>query len=189
MEITPLCEIAFKYKTDKCPQIFHTYTPVYYAMFNDKRESFKKVLELGIGTKNTMRHVDNYTIGASLCTWRDFFPNAQIYGIDIDPEVIFQEERITTFLVDMRSREELIKMIERVGSDIDLVIDDGPHNIKSQVNTARTLMPLLNKGVTYIVEDVSKCDILKENLPEYDVEIIQLEKVSRDNNLVVIKHK
>ena len=189
MNTTPLCELAFKYKTDKCPQIFHTYTPVYYEMFKDKKESFKKVLELGIGTMNTMRHVSEYTPGASHRMWRDFFPNAHIYGADFVPEVIFQEDRITTFLVDTRNEEELKELIKKTGSDIDLVIDDGPHNGLLQMQTARTLMPLLDKKVIYIIEDVRSTRYIRDRMPEYNVEILRLEKTSRDNNLVVIRHK
>lgn len=45
--MTPLCELAKKYGTDKCSDV-HNYTPVYYELLKDK--NFKKVLELGIGS-------------------------------------------------------------------------------------------------------------------------------------------
>ena len=38
--------------------------------------------------------------GASLRVWRDFFPNAKIYGGDIDKETLFIEDRISTYYVD-----------------------------------------------------------------------------------------
>ena len=189
MEITPLCEIAYKYRTDKCPQLYHTYTPVYYKMFKDKKDSFKKILELGIGTKYMMRHTDNYEAGASLRMWRDFFPNAQIYGVDIEPEAIFTEDRIETFQMDSRIKSSLRRLIRRVGSDLDLVVDDGPHVARYQIKTCRTLMPLLNKNVIYVIEDAARPQIIKDNLPEYDVEIFELEKIVGRNNLVVVKHK
>lgn len=41
------------------------------------------------------RHVSAYRPGASLRVWRDFFPNAVIYGWDIDPSaMVYDEERI-----------------------------------------------------------------------------------------------
>lgn len=192
MEITPLCKLAYKHGTDKCPQIFHTYTPVYYEMFKDK--SFKKVLELGIGTIGTMKHLENYKPGASLRMWRDFFPQAHIYGVDYVPEVIFQEERITTFLADTTKKEDMEELIKKIGSDIDLVIDDGPHHSPYQIFTAKTLMPLLKKDVIYIIEDVRSTRRVRNELSDYNVEIIRLERENkgvsiRDNNLVVVKHK
>ena len=189
MEITPLCELGLKYRTDKCPQLYHTYTPEYYRMFKDKKESFKKILELGIGTMQTMKHTTNYEPGASLRMWRDFFPNATVYGVDIAPEAIFTDERIETFQMDTTIASSLERLIRKVGSDLDLVVDDGPHAARSQIRTCRTLMPLLNKNVIYVIEDVKHTQAVKDNLPEYDVEILELEQHIGRNNLLIVKHK
>ena len=195
---TPLCELAFKYKTDKCPQIGHTYTPQYYRLLKDKKESFKKVLELGVGTVVSMKHVEGYIPGASHRMWRDFFPNAMIYGTDIDPRCLFEDDRIKTFLVDTRrDMKKLSSIINEIGSDIDLVVDDGPHLSRVQLKTVRFLMPLLNKGVIYIIEDSHHPYALKDNLPEYDCEVLDLTKEpsdlykngKKDNSLVIVKHK
>ncbi|OGM70615.1 hypothetical protein A2975_00170 [Candidatus Woesebacteria bacterium RIFCSPLOWO2_01_FULL_44_14] len=154
MNITPLCKIAFRYGTDKCPQIGHHYTPFYYKLLRNRRKTVKKVLEIGIGSRVTMPGVpDHYQTGASLLMWRDFFPNAQIYGVDIDPSTIFQSERITTFLLDTRESSSLSKLIGDIGSDIDLVIDDGSHNGRSQIQVVSTLMPILKKNCIYVIED------------------------------------
>ncbi len=163
--VTPLCEIAFKYGTDKCPQFCHPYTPVYYELFRDRRESVKKVLELGIGHYKNMRHVDSvydwrlnrhYQRGASLKMWRDFFPNAQVYGVDIEPETMFADDRIQTFLCDERKGSHWLRVLRKTGRDIDLFVDDGSHNKNAQIHTCRMLMPLLKKDVTYVIEDVRR---------------------------------
>lgn len=182
---TPLCKLAFKYGTDKCPQIFHTYTPVYYELLKDLNP--KKVLELGIGTSYTMRHVTGYAPGASLKMWRDFFPNAQVYGVDISEESMFTDDRITTFLMDTRSEADMKRLIETIGSDIDVVVDDGPHDSTSQINTARMLLSQLKEGVIYIIEDVKSARRVMRGLADYNPELRRLEQTSRDNNLVIIK--
>jgi len=184
---TELCELAFKYGTDKCPKIFHTYTPVYYELLKHGKESFKKVLELGIGTFYTMRHVDGYLPGASLRMWRDFFPNAHVYGVDISEEAMFEEDRITTFLMNTRSEEDMQKLVKTIGSNIDLVVDDGPHDSTSQIRTALMLLPLLDKGVIYIIEDVKATRRVMKHLHEYSPELKMLERTSRDNSLVIIR--
>lgn len=183
---TELCELAFKYGTDKCPKIFHTYTPVYYELLKDHKD-FKKVLELGIGTSWTMRHVNGYLPGASLRMWRDFFPSAQVYGVDISQEAMFKEDRITTFLMDTRSHDDMKRLIETIGSDIDFVVDDGPHDSTSQINTAKMLLPMLDKGVIYIIEDVKATRRVMRHLNEYNPELRVLERTSRDNSLVIIR--
>src|SRR5215212_8637538 len=99
--ITKLCKIAYKYGTDKCPQLRHTYTPFYYQLLKNKRHKIKKVLEIGIGRYKGIEKNEtiydpglkrHYHRGASLYMWRDFLPEAQIYGADIVPETIFKDE-------------------------------------------------------------------------------------------------
>src|SRR5260221_5176203 len=104
---TPLCKLAYKYGTDKCPQLKHCYTPYYHQLFKGRQKTVKKVLELGIGYYKTIKEQEAvydrklkryYQKGASLKMWRDFFPNAQIFGADIQPDTLFEEERIKTYL-------------------------------------------------------------------------------------------
>ena len=43
-KITELCKLAYKYGTDKCPQVNGAYyTPFYFELLKDKRETFCKV--------------------------------------------------------------------------------------------------------------------------------------------------
>src|SRR5512135_143176 len=94
---TPLCELAFRYGTDKCPQIGHQYTPFYYELMKDRRELVKKVVEIGIGYPGCLREKGfHYYTGASLRMWRDFFPNAHVYGADFREACMFMDNRITT---------------------------------------------------------------------------------------------
>ena len=169
--VTPLCELAYKYKTDKCPQIKHAYTPFYYEFLKSKKGSIKKVLELGV------------LKGGSLRMWRDFFPNAQIYGVDIDEETLITEGRIVTYLGDGTNEEYLVKLIEEIGSNIDLFIDDGSHRWEDQVAACKILRPLL-KNAIYIIEDVLHPDKIKEALPNFKIETPDLiGKKHRDDRL------
>jgi len=185
-----LTELAVKYRTDKCPQIGHSYSPFYYEKFKDIRYSVKKVLEIGVGYVDAL---DNsiHRAGASLFMWRDFFPNAQIYGADIMPECVFKEDRIETFLCDQTKKEDLLKLIEKTGTDIDIVIDDGSHEQRDQRDTCLTLMPLLKKDVIYIIEDVGIArNILAGVGDDYDWEDHPFKTHKhKDDRLLVIKHK
>lgn len=197
--ITPLCEIAFKYGTDKCPQIKHSYTPFYYEIFKDRQKSVKKVLELGIGHFKGMDknewHFDpglnrKYHRGASLYMWRDFFTSALIYGADRVPEAIFQDERITTILTDERKTEDLESLIKQAGVDIDIVIDDASHKVDDQIFAAQTLLPLLNKNVIYIIEDVGHTRKIRSALGDsFDYLIPDIPRKWKAGMLLVIKHK
>jgi len=188
--MTKLCKLAYKYGTDKCPQISHPYTPFYYELFKDKRNSIKKVIEVGIGSRSTMHyHQTHYVTGASLYMWRDFFPNAQIYGVDILPETMLESERIETFLYDQTKKEDLEKLIEKTGSDIDIFVDDGLHSMTTQVNLCEAIMPMLKKDVIYIIEDVMWPNRIIRVLTQYDCFSPVFHGAQRKENVIIIKNK
>lgn len=196
--ITELCELAYKYGTDKCPQLKHSYTPFYYQIFKDKRNSVKKVLELGIGHYKNMQNVDviydpglkrHYHKGASLKMWRDFFPNAEVYGADRVAEAIFSDERIKTYLCDETKKEDLVKLIGNTGNDIDILIDDASHHFEDQIFACLTLIPLLKKDVIYIIEDVRRTKQMVRTLVGYDCYVPPISLKKDPGQLVVVRNK
>jgi hypothetical protein len=198
---TPLCEIAYSYGTDKCPQIRHSYTPFYFELLKNKREKIKKVLEMGIGYFPDIREKKiifdqglkrRYHLGASLYMWRDFFSRAQIFGADDQSEVLFEDDRIKTFLCDERKREDILELVKKTGYDIDFFVDDAIHNSRRQIFLAKTLMPLLKKDVIYIIEDTRHQKDIVRALSEYDCTIPELAPPSvpcPDNGLIVVRNK
>lgn len=198
-KITTLCKIGARYGTDKSPLIKHAYTPFYYSLLSSKRKTIKKVLEIGVGYFKDMENTDiiydpglkRYLHkGASLYMWQEFFPNAQIYGADIRPEAVFKDERIQTFLCDERKVKDIQKLISKTGSDIDLVIDDGSHHLEDQLFLIQNLMPLLQKDVTYIIEDVGYCNRICKTLEKsYDLEVPKIPKTWPGGWLIVVKNK
>ncbi len=167
MNKTPLCALAEKYGADKCPQIGHQYTPFYYEYLKDRKLTIKKVLEVGVGNRRQIRLIPNGVVGASLKMWRDFFPNAFVYGADIAPESIIEEERLKTYHCNEMRETDIKELIKTIGSDIDLVVDDASHHIECQLFLFKTLMPLLDKGATYIVEDCRRTKVMRKTFPEY----------------------
>ena len=151
--MTELCRLAMKYGADKAPQIMHSYTPTYYELFKNKR-TIKKVLEIGIGYPELMSFVPNYTTGASLYMWRDFFPEATIYSADIRKDILINEDRIKSFYVDQSDEASLNHLVEEIGMDFDLIIDDGSHAAIHQILTAKILNKCLTKDGIYVIEDV-----------------------------------
>jgi hypothetical protein len=153
--LTPLCELAVKYQTDKggrhfmyngqpCEQC-HEYTPVYWDIFKGKQNIVRRVLEIGVNS------------GASLRMWRDFFPNAEITGFDIDPGYLFREERIRCFRADAGHGGSLYDALQAAGhmlEKFDLIVDDGSHELDQQKCALNVLLPWLAPQGLYIVEDV-----------------------------------
>lgn len=150
--LTPLCWLAGKYGTDK----LGFYTPIYDLLLSGRRDRVFRVLEVGIGTPEAMKHVPGYRPGASLRMWRDYFPNATIYGVDIshDACAAADGERITNWCAD--SRELDSTAIACAVGRFDLIVDDGSHEPEDQQKTFENLSPLLVPGGLYIIEDVNE---------------------------------
>jgi len=185
--MTELCDLAFKYNTDKCPQIKHHFTEYYHEIFKDKRESVKKVVEIGIG------NMTPGVIGASLYMWREYFHNAEIYGFDINKDILFSSYRIQTFFCDQTSRKDLYDLIYhsiRDGVDIDLFVDDGLHTSESQIYTCKMIMPFMKKNSIYAIEDAgyANTDLL---IDEYDVEVFTPGKRRKfkDDRLIIVRQR
>lgn len=138
-----LTSLADKYQSDKGTLFFsHLFTKIYDSYLFEKRNEVKKVLEIGIGQ------------GGSLRMWRDYFPNAEVYGIDIDSNVMFKEDRITTFIVNQGIRAHLEGLLKTTGGDFDVIIDDGSHMIEHQQISFGYLFKYLKSGGLYIIEDL-----------------------------------
>ncbi len=56
--------------------------------------------------------------GASLRMWRDYFPNAQIVGADIDPKYMFADERISKVVVDQLKPESINAFVAKVSGGV-----------------------------------------------------------------------
>lgn len=126
------------YNTDK---FTHGYMEIYEPLFKSMKES-KKVLEIGV------YH------GESLNLLELNFPEAEIYGIDIEDKSHLNDEKIKTFICNQESREDLKKVIDSVGDDLDLIIDDGGHTMKQQQVSFGFLFSKLKPGGVYILEDL-----------------------------------
>ena len=160
-------ELCKYYKCDKSPSINHSYAPYYEELFKNKKYA-KKILEIGAGSYSCMgRYRTDYVICSSLFVWRDYFPLAEIYAIDISEECLIDEDRITVELCDQSNTEELQRFINKHGGDFDIIIDDGSHNTSHQIISALFLMPHLKHDGIYCVEDVLKPKKVAEALSQY----------------------
>lgn len=178
----------------------HTYTSIYSLIFGFNRFSVKNVLECGIGS-NQENQKSNMTKsgkpGASLRVWRDFFPVAEIYGMDIDPKSLFQESRIKTFEVDQTSASSIREFKAKNPSlEFDIIIDDGLHEFFAGINLFTNIFSSLRNGGFYVIEDIIPTDLEKYkryffqiNLP-FNIFFFNdiSQKRSVDNVLIVI-HK
>lgn len=141
-----LHKLGIKYQTDKYDSS-HTiknmsFCDIYDKYFINIRYNVKKFVEIGILN------------GQSLRMWKEYFPNAIIYGIDINPDCKqYEEERIKCFIGDQNDDNFLLKIKNIIGK-YDILVDDGSHITKHQIKSFNFLYENCNNNGFYIIEDL-----------------------------------
>ena len=131
--------LGTRFGSDK---VDHGFCAFYEELLADRRSLATKVLEIGVAT------------GASLRMWREYFQAATIHGVDLAPALALSADRIEIHEADQASRTALNRVLARIGSDIDVIIDDGGHTMEQQQVSLASLFPHVRQGGWYIVEDL-----------------------------------
>ena len=136
-----LDEIAIKFKTDKS-SIYHQYTSRYEIYLDQYRDVEFNLLEIGVFD------------GASVKTWKQYFPKANIIAIDIDERCKqYEEDRINIHIGDQTDVDFLNSIVKQYGH-FEVILDDGGHSYKQQIVSFETLFPHLTSGGLYFIEDM-----------------------------------
>ena len=123
----------------------HGYTNHYTRLI--KRRSVRCMLEIGIGG-----YEDPTVGGSSLLMWRNYFPKATVYGLDIHEKRV-NAPRIIVLQGDQSDPESLERAVAHC-PPFDLIIDDGSHIASHTLTTFETLFPKLRPGGVYAIEDL-----------------------------------
>lgn len=140
-----LNEIGLRHGTDKVNG--HNYAVPYMFHLSKYENESINLLEIGVGGD-----ADTLAGGQSLRMWKEYFPKANIYGIDIYDKSKHNEERIKIFKGSQADDKFLNEVCKQIG-EIDVIVDDGSHINTHVIETFKTLFPLLKTGGIYVVED------------------------------------
>lgn len=179
-------EILLKYKTDKNhgtitniysdldswtisdnppSKLGHTYGNSYDEIFElFDRNSNISFLEIGIQK------------GGSLLAWKDYFPNANIYGVDIVDNILpeYRKDYFTYIISDIKN-DSVIEQFTDIMFDI--IIDDGSHYLSDVLFVVNTYLKKLKNNGVLIIEDCQQ--------PEYWLSEIQ--KITPNNFTITTK--
>ncbi len=135
-----LDELALQYGTDKS-SCGHWYTKHYERVFGSIRMEIESVCEVGIGG------------GESLKMWRDYFPNAMIYGVDVE----HKEEiggRIHIIQCEQTDCGTLLDTLK--DNNLEIIVDDASHDQSKTMATFVCLWDILRSRGWYVIEDMDK---------------------------------
>lgn len=120
----------------------HDYLRHYDVVLSSLRENAIDVLEFGCGQ------------GGSLKTWKAYFPNARITGVDLDENAKqFEEERVRVLISDATD-EKTYEALTAENDNIMLIVDDASHAWGDQRRSLELFWPALKSGGYYIIEDL-----------------------------------
>ena len=159
---TELCAIMTRHGSDKGNNTWHNYTKLYHNFFSSFRYNPMNLFELGLGTNNTnfpSNMGEKGHPGASLRGWAEYFPNAKIYGADIDDGVLFQTPRIQTAYVDQTNPSTIAQLWSIFPQQFDIIIDDGLHEHHANMCFLRNSFHKLKPKGIYVIEDILQKDL------------------------------
>lgn len=93
--------------------------------------------------------------GGSLRMWKEYFGDkAKIYGVDINPNCKQLEEDQVEIMIGDQEDRTFLKSVAEAIPRIDILIDDGGHSMKQQINTFEELFPCIQDDGVYLCEDM-----------------------------------
>ncbi len=149
-ETTILEKQGFVHGTDKAPFIVrdsklyvtHDYLRHYGFLFQSFRADTFSMIEFGCLAGNSLR------------MWEQYFPNAEIYGIDIDESAKQHEKgRVHIVIGDATSQETYNTLNAKTGGAF-IILDDASHAWGDQRRTFELFWDMVEPGGFYVIEDL-----------------------------------
>jgi len=165
--MSSLLELAKKYNTDK--EWAHNYISDFYEeAFAPYREKDITLLEVGVQN------------GFSMKMWRDYFPNAVLWGLDVD-DVGFADLANVNYLKANAYTDDAVNATPR---EVDILIDDGPHSFDSQIDFLMRYLPKLKTSGILVIEDIQSpvWPMSESYLSLFELTIRTMEAANNFNN-------
>ncbi len=152
-----LTQLANKYQTNKGNYYYnkHNYTSVYECLFQHIRAQPLRILVLGLSQSDVQINElgGSYSQAPSLQMWREYFPNAEIVGFDIqDFSAVAPMPNVHIVQGDLENRSALLDLTQQ--GHFDIIIDDASKASHHQQIALSVLYPYLKEGGFYAIENL-----------------------------------
>jgi len=177
-------ELFYKYGSDKSKDD-HGYTDYYQMIFNPIRHQIRNVTEIGVSA------------GQSLQAWYHYFPNAHIYGYDVDtpdsvPKIVKQMADRVNFvqlnLLKLSGKDNDLALEAGLHDEtMDILIEDAMHMQFQQEAFLKKLFRLIKPGGYYIIEDINTGDPkMHKWLEQFDELGEEVRNILHENDAVFV---
>ena len=177
-----LIELIDNKTTDK--NTTHSYLDLYEKLLFSKKHTAKHVLEIGIGDFGDKN-------GGSVKLWRDYFPNATIYSLDILPadrvldELLIDDRVVLHTSTDAYNESVFNTHFLQKNMKFDFMLDDGPHTLESMVQFITLYSQLMEDDGILIIEDVqsiSWLSVLQNAVPDHLKQFVKTYDLRENKN-------
>ena len=129
-------------------QLGTNYGSIYENLFKKFKNDKLRILEIGVAN------------GHSLAGWYTYFPNAEVYGIDIKQKhkLFYSGSRLKYFQVDITDKNQVANFKNK-NILFDIIIDDSLHDLSGYCNNLINFFPILKPGGIYSLEDYGFTDM------------------------------
>lgn len=129
-----LQEIGLKHGTDKATT--HFYMDNYEKHLSSWRDKEFTLLELGVAG------------GSSIRTWREYFPNAHVFGIDNNPDCAGEG----IFIGSVTDETFMQSVLDQIG-EVSILIEDSSHIGWDMIKIFEFMFPKIKSGGYFFLED------------------------------------
>ncbi len=147
-----LQNLGIKHGTDKFDQAHshcgESYLHIYQRYLEPYRQLPLNFLELGVKDGHSTR------------MWKEYFPNATIYGLDFDEKCKKHEEERIKITIASQDDEEVLSQLSKEVGGFDIILDDASH-INSLTKRSFDILfsdHLKNDGI-YLIEDLGNSHV------------------------------
>lgn len=136
-------EVFFNQHNGRLVDKWNHYFAIYDRHFSRFRGQAVNIVEFGVSQ------------GGSLQMWRDYFgPQAAIWGVDINPNCKQFEQSNTKVIIGDQEDRSFLRDLAKTLPPIDILIDDGGHTMRQQINTFEELFGKIQGNGVYLIEDL-----------------------------------
>lgn len=150
--------------TDK--NTYHAYIDHFYesefAKYKDKELT---IIEIGIDQ------------GGSLMLWAEYFSNATIFGLDLQMGGNCGTDCAKYKNINIRLMDAYQPNIVPLVPDADIIVDDGPHTLESQVFAVEYYLPKVRSGGIFIIEDIPEYAWIEKMMEKVPKELLSYVEV------------
>jgi hypothetical protein len=119
----------------------------YEELFSPIKSTAQLVVEIGVHK------------GASIKLWDDYFEQANVIGIDTTPPSRhYSNVNLSSPTIAIRVCDAYTEAVSSLIKDADVIIDDGPHTLASQLKFLELYSSSVKVGGRLIIEDIQNPD-------------------------------